>query len=214
MRHLHIGIVIGLLLASGANAQQPSTVSNMPFASTPFNGSELLYIIQSGQSKKTNVSTFAGQAVLPNVPANTILGNPTSSAAAVGPVTVPSCSGASSALSWTSGVGFGCNTISGATLTAFAPTDNTGNLSCIPTAIAGSMIGNTYFGGVFTASACFANSIIFSGLTAVPNLYICTLTDMTSPANTVRQSGYTTTSVTFMATTAAGDLVSYSCTGA
>jgi hypothetical protein len=40
-------------------AQQPSTVSNMPFASTPLSGSEWLYLVQGGISKKITVSTFS-----------------------------------------------------------------------------------------------------------------------------------------------------------
>jgi hypothetical protein len=45
-------------LAKKAAAQQPSTVSNLPFASTPFNGSELTYVVQNGVSKKTPISTI------------------------------------------------------------------------------------------------------------------------------------------------------------
>lgn len=56
--------VVALLAAAPAVAQQASKISNMPFASTPFNGSELLYVIQGGVSKKTNYSVLSGQ-ILP-----------------------------------------------------------------------------------------------------------------------------------------------------
>lgn len=45
--------------------------------------------------------------------ANTIVGNATASSAAPTALSIPSCSGASNALTWTSATGFGCNTISG-----------------------------------------------------------------------------------------------------
>jgi len=45
--------------------------------------------------------------------ANTILGNGTASAATPTALAVPSCAGATNALIWTSGTGFGCNTITG-----------------------------------------------------------------------------------------------------
>lgn len=41
-----------LALAQPAGAQQPSTLTNMPFASTPFSGSELFYVVQGGGSRK------------------------------------------------------------------------------------------------------------------------------------------------------------------
>ena len=39
--------------------QQPSTVSNMPFASTPLSGNELMYIVQNGTARKTTVGTLS-----------------------------------------------------------------------------------------------------------------------------------------------------------
>ena len=67
---------LALIAASPALAQQqPSTVTNMPFASTPLSGSELLYIVQGGQPRKTTVGglgfapinspTFTGTVTLP-----------------------------------------------------------------------------------------------------------------------------------------------------
>lgn len=57
---------IASVLALPVSAQQPSTVSGLPYASTPFGGSELLYIIQGGVSKKTPASAF-GTTIVPGL---------------------------------------------------------------------------------------------------------------------------------------------------
>ena len=51
-----LGGAAALGVAKKASAQQPSTLSNMPFASTPLSGAELTYVIQGGVSKKTGQS--------------------------------------------------------------------------------------------------------------------------------------------------------------
>lgn len=57
-----LALVALLCLVQPALAQTGcSTLSACPFASTPFNGSELLYLVQGGVSKKTNVSTLTAQ---------------------------------------------------------------------------------------------------------------------------------------------------------
>lgn len=94
------------LVAAHAGAQQPSTVTNMPFASTPFDGSELLYLIQRGNSRKTNVSML-GQQLFGSLPAGTVLGNAAGVPGLTVPLPVPSCS---TGLTWASGSGFGCAT--------------------------------------------------------------------------------------------------------
>ena len=55
-----LGGVAGFGIASKASAQQPSTLTNMPYASTPLSGAELTYVVQSGVSKKTPVSSISG----------------------------------------------------------------------------------------------------------------------------------------------------------
>lgn len=50
--------------------------------------------------------------ILAQTGANTVLGNATSGTANVATQSMPSCSGASNALQWTTNTGFGCNTIS------------------------------------------------------------------------------------------------------
>lgn len=54
-----LGGAAGFGVASKASAQQPSTLSNMPYASTPLSGAELTYVVQNGVSKKTPVSSIA-----------------------------------------------------------------------------------------------------------------------------------------------------------
>jgi hypothetical protein len=78
-------------------------------------------------------SDLSGQATLPQLPslsANTVLGAVT--ATTPGGLSIPSCSGAQNALTWTTGSGFGCNTLSGtggnvlAANTSIAVTPTTG----------------------------------------------------------------------------------------
>lgn len=61
-------------------------------------------------------SDISGQTTLaqfPTLTANTVLGNGTGSPAVPTALGVPSCSGSTSALQWTSGTGFGCASIAG-----------------------------------------------------------------------------------------------------
>ena len=54
------GAALALVLATPAFAQQqPSAVTNMQFASTPLNGSELLYVVQNGNPRKTTVASLS-----------------------------------------------------------------------------------------------------------------------------------------------------------
>ena len=55
-----LGGAVGFGVAEKASAQQASTLSNMPYASTPLSGAELTYVVQSGVSKKTPVSSISG----------------------------------------------------------------------------------------------------------------------------------------------------------
>lgn len=95
-----------LIAVLPASAQQPSTLTNMPFASIPFDGSELLYLVQKGASRKINTTTL-GQQLFGNLPADTVLGNAGSAPGVALPIAVPTCS---TGLTWTSGPGFGCAT--------------------------------------------------------------------------------------------------------
>lgn len=60
--------VVLLTLTSLGSYAAAQTVSNLPFASTPLDGTELLYVIQHGVSKKTTTNTLLGLITsLPNV---------------------------------------------------------------------------------------------------------------------------------------------------
>ena len=86
-----------------------------------------------------------------------------------------------------------------------------------PTGTTGTCAASSFVGGAnagkFSAAVCAAGTIILSALPAAPNGYVCNAQDMTTPADTLKQTASTTTSVTFTATTAAADSVVYQCTG-
>ncbi len=69
-----------------------------------------------------DLSGSATLTQLPSMSANTVLGALT--ATTPSDLAVPSCSGTSNALTWTSGTGFGCNTISGGSGTVNSGTAN------------------------------------------------------------------------------------------
>lgn len=66
-------------------------------------------IISGASNTLSNVSLGS----LASAAANTVVGNGTGASATPTALAVPSCSGLNGALSWTSGTGFGCNTIHG-----------------------------------------------------------------------------------------------------
>lgn len=102
--------------------------------------------------------------------ANTVIGNPTGSTAPLSAMAMPSCSTASSALIWTTSTGFGCNTISGGTVTSVGWT---GGLVSVGTAtttpaftVAGTSGGIPYFSGAATwasSAALTANLPVIGG---------------------------------------------------
>lgn len=107
----------------------------------------------------------------------------------------PGINNASAANYWTSGALIAKGT---------APVGNTG--SCAASSFAGGATA-----GRFSAAACVAGTIILSSLPAAPNGYTCTAQDQTTPADTLKQTANTTTSVTFTATTAASDVIAFQC---
>lgn len=86
-----------------------------------------------------------------------------------------------------------------------------------PTLTSGSCHGSAAIGGAtagsFTAPTCAASSIILSALPTAANGYNCDATDETTPADTLKQTAYSATSVTFTATTASGDNIVFKCLG-
>lgn len=85
----------------------------------------------------------------------------------------------------------------------------------VPTGTTGSCVASAFTGGAtagkFSAAVCAAGTIILSGLPAAPNGYTCTAQDQTTPADTLKQTANTVTSVTFTATTVAADVVAFQC---
>lgn len=58
MGKLAVTALATVLAAPAFAQQQPSTVTSMPFASTPLDGSELLYLVQKGNPRKTTVGSL------------------------------------------------------------------------------------------------------------------------------------------------------------
>lgn len=73
-------------------------------------------------SGASNTLSAIALASLATETANTIVGNATGSAASPTALAIPSCSAGTSALTWTTSVGFGCNTISGGSVSVTAAT--------------------------------------------------------------------------------------------
>lgn len=111
---------------------QPLTVANGGTSASTASGTSLDNITGfsgTGFLTRTGAGTYAFQSLtngitLPNltqIVANVVLGNPSNSTANVGQIGMPSCSTSNSALTWTSGTGFGCGNnyalLSGGTFT-------------------------------------------------------------------------------------------------
>ena len=87
-----------------------------------------------------------------------------------------------------------------------------------PPAGSGTCAINTQIGGntagAFKANgACAGGTVILTFANAASNGYVCTAQDMTTTADTLKQTAYTTTTVTFTATLANLDTVVFSCMG-
>ena len=84
-----------------------------------------------------------------------------------------------------------------------------------PTGTTGSCSTGTITGGKtageFTAPTCAGGTYILSAFPTAPNGYACDAQDQTTPADTVKQTANSTTSVTFTATTALNDVVVFKC---
>lgn len=81
MRKLLLALsVITALNVIAGTAQQPSTLANMPPASVPLSGAELVYVVQGGVSKKVSVSALAN--AIPVVPSVIVTASTTLAVAA------------------------------------------------------------------------------------------------------------------------------------
>jgi hypothetical protein len=100
---------------------QPSTApANQWITGLGSNG-----ILTASQPAFANLTGQATLSQLPSMATNTVLANATSAAAVPTALAVPSCSGASNALTWTTNTGFGCNSITlSSSLTTSSKTAN------------------------------------------------------------------------------------------
>jgi hypothetical protein len=109
-----------------------------------------------------------GAATLAPIASNTVLGNTTGSSAIPGAISVSNCAGASSALNYTAGSGFGCNatinavTLGGATFSSPGPigsvSSSSGAFSSLSTpsaTIGGGTIDNTAIGATASRTGKF-----------------------------------------------------------
>lgn len=91
------------------------------------------------------------------------------------------------------------------------------SIGTVPTGTTGSCSASGFVGGAtagkFTAPLCAAGTIILSGLPTAPNGYTCNAQDQTTPADFLRQTANSVSSVTFGATTALNDVIVFQCTG-
>lgn len=69
------------------------------------------------------------------------------------------------------------------------------------------------YGGEFIAGQAACSPVITLTTTAVPFGFSCWANDLTTPADAMRQSARTTTSVTFTGTVTSGDLINWGCVG-
>lgn len=144
-------------------------------------------------------SDVSGQFTLsqfPNIAANTVPGNATSGSAVPTALAMPSCSGASNALIWTTNTGFGCNTISSGSSAFSALTGGT-NTSAAMLVGTGASLGTTGSGTIAASSVngeTFPASGIIVGTTDTQTLTNKTLTSptLTTPALGTPASGVLT----------------------
>jgi hypothetical protein len=116
-------------------------------------------IVSTGSSSAPSWQSITF-GVLPQVAANSLLGNATGSAASATAVSVPSCSTSNSALRWTSGTGFSCGTtfaLTSGTLAQFAATASS--------QLAGVISDETGTGGLVFGTAPTINQPVINGVT-------------------------------------------------
>ena len=142
----------------------------------------------TGLPLSTGVTGNLANANLATQTANTVLGALT--ATTPSGLSMPSCSGASNALIWTSGTGFGCNTISGGGSVS-SVSNSDGTLTISPTT--GAVVASLALGhaNTWTATQTFANVYVN------PYLVVGTTgTPAAPPSTSAGQSIITSDSVT------------------
>lgn len=96
-----------LLLPLGALAQ---SIPALPQALLPLSGTEVVPIVQQGVTRQVAIGNIP-LAPLPIIIGNSVLGNSTVAPTNGFALAMPNCSGSLNALTWISGNGFSCNTI-------------------------------------------------------------------------------------------------------
>ena len=141
-----VGVPAFSAIASGTN-----TVAAMLVGSGASLG-----VAGSGTIGATSLVSLSG---LPSQSANTVLGTLTATTPSA--LAMPSCSGASNALIWTSGTGFGCNTISGGGSSAFSSLTSGTNTTAAMVVGTGASLGVAGSGAITatTISGGLANQI-------------------------------------------------------
>lgn len=74
-------------------------------------------------------------------------------------------------------------------------------------------VGGATAGSFHASGACAGGTYVLTLSTGAPNGWACFASDMTTPADTVKQTASTATTVTFTATTASADVIVFSCMG-
>lgn len=107
-----VGSTAGQVIGSTGPTSAPSwqTLVNSVIA-----GSGITVSSATGNVTLSLASGAIPLTSLPQIPANSVLGNPTGATANVTTVSIPSCSAGTNALTWTSASGFACNTAINAT---------------------------------------------------------------------------------------------------
>jgi hypothetical protein len=113
-----IGVSYG---GTGATSASGTALDNI----TAFSSTGFLTRTGSGTYAFQSTTNGVTLANIAQIATNTVLGNATSGTANIAAQSMPSCSSASSALTWTTNVGFGCNSISagGGTVTGSGATN-------------------------------------------------------------------------------------------
>lgn len=134
-------------------------------------------VAASGDYSFSLLSGLLAFGQMPNAAANTLYANLIlNTPAAIG---VPSCSGASNALTWTTGTGFGCNTITTGVATAIT----TGSTSIIG-GVAGRVLFNNGTLGEYTISGTGNVAMTNSPAFTTPSLGVATATSVNGITST------------------------------
>jgi hypothetical protein len=151
----------GTITGSGTITCTTCVVSSSPGVGIAHFAGSTQTVTSSAVALASDVSGNLPNANLASQTANTVLGALT--ATTPSGLAVPSCSGATNALIWTSGTGFGCNTISGGGAVS-SVSNSDGTLTISPTT--GSVVGSLNLGNAntWTAAQTISTAAV-SGLT-------------------------------------------------